>query len=59
MTVQRYTAGRATIEAETSGLLRLLDRVSDGAASTFVARAETGLGEVLNQALPLWPVRTG
>lgn len=54
-----YRSGSAAITVEQTAMLRLLDRVSDGAGTQFVERARAELGAIMASAVDQWPVRTG
>lgn len=55
----RATAGHLTVTVDDTALVKMLDRVTNGAASHFIEAVETDMGEVRVAALPTWPVRTG
>ena len=55
----RYTSGAATIAVDDAAVVRLLDRVSDGAASQFIDTTSKVLDEVKTGAVARWPVATG
>lgn len=51
--------GPAQVRFDDLALLTALDRVSDGAASSFVRRTDASLDAIRGRALSRWPVRTG
>ncbi len=55
----KVRAGSAAIEVDQDDLIRQLDRVTSGAATSFVTQTEAEFGELRAAALPTWPVRTG
>ena len=57
--MKRVHVGDASISIDDTALSRLLDRATKGAASAFFEAAEASLKQTLDEALPLWPVRTG
>jgi hypothetical protein len=56
---ERYTSGAASITVDDAALVRLLDRVSTGAASQFIDTTSGVLEGVKTGAVARWPVRTG
>ena len=54
-----YRSGPASIEIKDGALLASLDRVSEGAASSFIRRATSLLEGVKTGAMARWPVRSG
>lgn len=51
--------GSATVTLDDAALFAALDRVSDGAASRFAARADGILSGIATTARPRWPHMTG
>ena len=56
---ESFRSGSAEITVDQDALIRLLDRVSSGAASSFFDRSESVLEEIEADAVTAWPVRTG
>ena len=56
---QTFRDGAAQITVDQDALIRLLDRVSSGAASSFFSRSDVILEEIEADAVTAWPVRTG
>lgn len=54
-----YTSGAASIKVDDAAVIATLDRVSDGAASQFLARTDQVLDPLAPAARARWPVRTG
>jgi len=56
---ETYRSGVASIEVDQDQLIRLLDRTSEGAASSFIQETDQILDEIEAAAVASWPVRTG
>ncbi|MCP4733033.1 MAG: hypothetical protein GY873_02465 [Bosea sp.] len=56
---ERIDFGTVAVEIDDSGLVRHIDRVTEGSATSFIRIASRHLGEVQSDAEPLWPRRTG
>lgn len=54
-----YTSGGASITVDDAAVVRVLDRVSDGAATTFIDTTSRLLKGIEANAVSKWPVRTG
>lgn len=54
-----YRSGAATVIVEQGNLRRALDRVSDGAASSFISNVDRVLDPIRDAAVQRWPVATG
>lgn len=52
-------AGAAAIVVDQTALLKLLDKTADGAASNFVRVVTAELQERQDEAVKVWPVRSG
>ena len=52
-------SGVATVRIDDSGLLKLVDRVSDNAGTTFIEASRAVLEKIHGDAMDKWPVRTG
>ena len=57
--IKRYSSGAASITVDDAAVVRLLDRVSAGAASQFIDTTSGVLDDVKVGAVARWPVRTG
>jgi len=53
------TSGKATITFGDAALLRTVDQVSGGAASSFLETVRPTLARIMETARSRWPVRTG
>jgi len=56
---ETYRAGKASLTVDQDDLIRKLDTVTDGAASSFIRRSRMELEPIQKAAEPQWPVRTG
>lgn len=56
---EKISVEGAQIAVDDAAFLAAIDRVSDGAGSSFLARCRPALETIRNGALARWPVRTG
>lgn len=59
MSERRSVEGGVQISVDDAAFLAAIDRVSDGAGSSFLARCRPALETIRDGALARWPVRTG
>ena len=55
----KITEGAATVTVLDEEVVALGDRVTKGAVSSFLRAARGVMSEVVDEAIPLWPVKTG
>tara|TARA_R110002167_G_scaffold42219_2_gene128381 strand:+ start:8 stop:598 length:591 start_codon:yes stop_codon:yes gene_type:complete len=55
----KITEGAATVTVLDDEVVALGDRVTKGAVSSFLRAARGVMSEVVDEAIPLWPVKTG
>ena len=59
MSEKRSVEGGVQIAVDDAAFLAAIDRVSDGAGSSFLARCRPALEGIRDGAVARWPVRTG
>lgn len=59
MSEKRSVEGGVQISVDDAAFLAAIDRVSDGAGSSFLARCRPALEGIREGAVARWPVRTG